>query len=180
MTRYRYPHYRRYRRYGQTVTVKRAAAGFGAALVAAGLIQGASQHPSGHHTPEASTMAITTPSGGWTSSSWAREFLREAHLRRTGCNLGAVTAWIGAEGSNPAWHNLLDTTQPEPGSQSVNSDGVRDYVSWAQGLTATVTTLYNGDYPSVVAALENGRNAQAVADAVASSPWGTESFEASC
>jgi hypothetical protein len=55
MTRYRYP------RYGHTVTVKRAAAGFGAALVAAGLIQGASHQPSGHHAPDAATMAIAAP-----------------------------------------------------------------------------------------------------------------------
>jgi hypothetical protein len=166
-------------RHRSTVSGKQAAAILAAAALGAGLIQGAHQPTSGK-TAAASTMAITTPSGGWTPAGWARALLRDAHLPRTVCDRGAIEAWIGAEGSNPAWRNLLDTTMPEPGSQPVNSVGVQSYRSWREGLDATVATLRNGDYPAILSALGNGGSAQAVADAVARSPWGTQSFQASC
>ena len=120
------------------------------------------------------------PAGRYTPQTWAPAFLRLAGLPRTPCDRAAVVAWIGAEGSNPAWHNLLDSTLPEPGSRPVNLVGVQAYTSWRQGLRANADTIRNGYYPGVLAALEAGGDAQAVADAVAQSPWGTQPFSASC
>ena len=120
------------------------------------------------------------PAGRYTPQAWAPAFLRLAGLPRTRCDRAAVVAWIGAEGSNPAWHNLLDSTLPEPGSRPVNSVGVQAYTSWRQGLRASAATIRNGYYPGVLAALEAGQDAQAVAAAVAQSPWGTQPFSASC
>jgi hypothetical protein len=54
--------------------------------------------------------------------------------------------------------------------------GVKAYTSWAQGLRATVITLGNGLYGGILAALRSGNDANAVAGAVAASPWGTGSF----
>jgi hypothetical protein len=64
-----------------------------------------------------------------------------------------------------------------PGSTSMNSVGVKAYASWAQGFEATLKTLHNGYYGGILAALRRGDDAQDVADAVASSPWGTNSFD---
>lgn len=121
--------------------------------------------------------------GQYTPASWARTLLRADGLPRTPCNVGAVTAWERAEGghwANAARFNPLDTTQTEPGSQPMNSVGVQAYTSWRQGLRATVTTLNNGNYGAVLSALQSGDNAQAVAGAVGSSPWGTGGFQANC
>ena len=155
-----------------------AALGVGAVLAAAA--HGASK-PVHAHTLAASMT--TSPASGYSPGAWAHSLLAAADLPATRCNRAAIEAWETAEGGawqNSAQDNPLNTTMPEPGSWLVNGDGVRGYVSWASGLRATVATLGNGDYPSVVAALENGQNAQAVANAVADSPWGTNRFEASC
>ena len=104
-------------------------------------------------------------------------------IPETACNIGAVTAWEAAEGGewdNTAAANPLDTTQPEPGSWPMNSVGVQAYPSWAEGLEANLTVITNGLYGGILSALAAGGNAQAVADAVAASPWGTEPFTPSC
>ncbi len=117
---------------------------------------------------------------GYSRASWARALLAAGGWPVTGCNVGAVQAWEKAENSNPAWFNPLDTTQREPGSSPVNSVGVQAYSSWRDGFAATLATLHNGRYPAVLAALAAGSNAQAVADAVAASPWGTQPFRVGC
>jgi hypothetical protein len=134
-------------------------------------------------SPHAITAILDATSPAAAQRAWARTFLHEAGLPRTPCNLGAVIAWEQAEGgnwNNSAAHNPLNTTMPERGSSSINSAGVQSYPSWRKGLTATVATLNNGNYPRVIAALQAGTNASAAADAVAASPWGTQPFQASC
>jgi hypothetical protein len=61
-----------------------------------------------------------------------------------------------------------------------NPAHVRAYRTWGSGLRATLATLNGPDYGSVRAALANGSDAQAVAAAVAASPWGTNYFSARC
>ncbi len=158
---------------GGTVPKPALAAGVVAVLIAAS----GAQHLGHHHHPAAPIQAA----GGYAPQAWAPAFLADASLPRTPCDVAAVIAWIGAEGSNPRWHNPLDSTMPEPGSYAINSDGVQSYTSWRQGLKATVITIHNGYYPGILAAFQAGNSAQAVAAAVASSPWGTGSFTpASC
>jgi hypothetical protein len=67
-----------------------------------------------------------------------------------------------------------------PGSYAINSAGVQHYTSLRQGLQATVITIRNGRYPAIQSALAAGNDARAAADAVMSSPWGTQNFEANC
>lgn len=126
------------------------------------------------------SSAPAPSSGGASAAVWASGFLGAAGLPRTACNVAAVRAWEGAEGTFSEYNNPLDSTQREPGSYSVNSVGVQHYVSTAQGEQATVKTLFNGYYPAIIAALRAGSSAQAVANAIASSKWGTEAFSASC
>ena len=82
----------------------------------------------------------------------------------------------GGHWYNTARYNPLNTTQSEPGATTMNSVGVKAYLSWQQGFVATITTLRNGRYGAILAALARGDDAQAVVDAVAASPWGTHSF----
>jgi len=130
--------------------------------------------------PAGAVIPASAAGAGSTGTAWARSLLAAGGWPATGCNTGAVVAWERAEGSTPAWHNLLDTTLREPGSHPVNSVGVQAYPSVQAGLAATVATLRGGPYGPILAALAAGDNAQAVADAVAASPWGTEPFTASC
>jgi len=117
--------------------------------------------------------------GGYTPFTWAQALLQRLGMPVTSSNLAALTAWEMAEGGhwhNSAHYNPLNTTQSEPGATSMNSVGVKAYVSWDQGFAATITTLHNGRYQAILAALRKGDDAQAVAAAVAASPWGTGAF----
>jgi hypothetical protein len=142
----------------------------------------------GHHATTGGAAAITAraviPDGSaYTPASWAVALLTSGGWPRTSCNIGAITAWENAEGgnwANSARFNPLNTTEPEPGSDPMNSAGVQAYPSWAEGFRATFTTLTNGNYGAVLAALATGDSAQAVAVAVAASPWGTAPFQATC
>jgi peptidoglycan hydrolase CwlO-like protein len=132
--------------------------------------------------PQSSGGGLAKPvplSGHYTPVTWAKALLQQLGMPLTAPNIAAVTAWEVAEGGhwhNSAHYNPLDTTMPEPGATAMNSVGVKAYVSWAQGFTATIATLRNGYYGSILAALRAGNDAIAVADAVAASPWGTGNF----
>jgi hypothetical protein len=95
-------------------------------------------------------------------------------------NTGAIVSWAKAEGGNwnsPAKYNPLNTTKRMPGSYSINGAGVQAYSSWPQGVAATVQTLEGGAYSGILSALKTGSSEQAVERAVASSIWGTGSFQ---
>jgi hypothetical protein len=114
-----------------------------------------------------------------TQITWAQALLKSLNMPMTADNVAAIVAWEMAEGGhwyNTAYYNPLNTTQSMPGATVFNSVGVKAYTSWLQGLKATVITLHNGYYAGILAALGRGNDSQAVADAVASSPWGTGSF----
>ena len=122
---------------------------------------------------------MKAPPGGHTPVTWARALLQALAVPVTTDNLAAILAWEMAEGGhwyNSAYYNPLNTTWRMPGATSMNSVGVKAYLSWAQGLAATVNTFHNGLYEGILAALRAGHDAQAVAGAVAASPWGTGSF----
>ena len=129
--------------------------------------------------PAGGTFSPVPLSNSYTPFSWAKALLEQLGMPLTSQNVTAITAWELAEGGhwhNSAHYNPLDTTMPEPGATSMNSVGVKAYVSWAQGFAATIATLRNGYYGQILAALRAGDNAYAVADAVAASPWGTGNF----
>lgn len=166
---------------------RRADARFTASAVLAGVLLAAlAAHNRAGHAGAAIDAAagMGVPSGSsYTPRSWAAALLSSGGWPQSGCNLAAVTGWEAAEGGNwgnSARFNPLDTTQAEPGSWSINSVNVMAYPSWAGGFTATLSTLRNGRYSGILAALQSGDDAQAVADAVAASPWGTGPFNAGC
>ncbi len=117
--------------------------------------------------------------GKITQVTWAQAFLKSLGMPITADNVAAIVAWEMAEGGhwyNTAYFNPLNTTQSMPGATVFNSVGVKAYTSWMQGLKASVITLRNGYYGAILEALSRGNDAQAVANAVAASPWGTGSF----
>lgn len=157
-----------------------------ASAAVAGLIMAAGAGHGGHHrgiSAVLDSLGAIPYGSAYTPSSWASAFLRAAGERRTSCNRRFVIAWEAAEGGawdNDATGNPLDTTQREPGSYAINSIGVQAYPSWHEGLRASVVTLGNGGYPGIISCLQAGDDAQACADAVAASGWGTEPFTATC
>lgn len=113
---------------------------------------------------------------------WARALLSRLGYSTSNANVTAIMAWMRAEGgnwNNSAHYNPLNTTQRMSGSSSMNSVGVQSYTSWEQGLQATVTTLRNGYYGPILSALKSGKSANAVAQAVVGSPWGTKHISVS-
>lgn len=134
--------------------------------------------------PSPSSAAVTA-AGGPGAAQWAVAFLSRIPEPVTSCNEAAIEAWEDEEGggvTNTATYNPLNTTQTEPGSYPIpdNSAGVQAFPSRSEGLQANVIAITNGLYGPILSALDAGDNAQAVADAVASSDWGTAGFSASC
>jgi peptidoglycan hydrolase CwlO-like protein len=118
--------------------------------------------------------------GKVTQITWAQAFLKRLAMPMTADNVAAIVAWEMAEGGhwyNTAYYNPLNTTQSMPGATVFNSVGVKAYKSWMQGLEASVITIHNGYYGGILAALRVGNDGQAVAAAVAASPWGTGLFD---
>lgn len=103
---------------------------------------------------------------------FARDVLAGIGAPLSAENLRVMRAWVRAEGTS-ARFNPLATTQRAPGATAFNSVGVRNFTSYGQGVATTVQVLQNGKYEPVLAALRNGTDAQAVAGAIARSPWGT-------
>ncbi len=117
--------------------------------------------------------------GQFSQLTWAQALLVALRFPVTADNIAAITAWEMAEGGhwyNTAYYNPLNTTQRMPGATIFNSVGVKAYVSWKQGLEATMITLKNGYYGGILEALKRGNDSEAVARAVGASPWGTGDF----
>jgi hypothetical protein len=105
--------------------------------------------------------------------NFAVRLLERLHYPVTVANVRAIVAWAEGEGMRPQNNNPLATTLGLPGAANVNSVGVKAFLTEEDGLTATARTLTNGLYENILVALREGASAQAVARAVADSPWGT-------
>lgn len=120
----------------------------------------------------------SVPAGGLDPAGFAKQVLAALGIAKTPDDIAAMERWEAQEGGN--WHNdasynPLNTTQNEPGSRDVGTQGdISAYNSWNQGVKGTVDTLQNGDYASILQALKEGHSVQAVLDAISGSPWGTK------
>jgi hypothetical protein len=165
-------------------------AGLGAA-VAVGVYMASAAHPHAakHAAPTVAAESVAAPpaqtapvaTGAFPGRSrWASDFLHDAGLPDTTCDVNAIVAWEGAENTR-ARFNPLSSERDQPGATNFNPGGVKDYPTLAEGLQATVATLDNGAYPGVIAALRAGNNAELVAQRIwIPHTWGTEPFSAAC
>jgi hypothetical protein len=128
----------------------------------------------GVQSSSGTTATSTAPAGAPTTDreQWANDFLTRLGMPRTSENVRLMVAWQQAEGTK-AQYNPLATTQSMPGATRFNSVGVKNFVSYDDGLTANLKAITNGRYENVLAALRRGDSAVATAQAIANSPWGT-------
>lgn len=106
------------------------------------------------------------------TGKFAQDLLAGIGAPDTPENERVISAWMRAEGGADH-NNPLNTTQDAPGASNFNDVGVKTYTSYEQGVQATVQTLLNGMYGNIIDTLRKGSDANAVADAIAASPWGT-------
>jgi hypothetical protein len=119
----------------------------------------------------------------YTPAQFAQALLTHMGLPASPANIDFITSWAAAEGghwNNSATYNPLNTTLHMPGSGPMGGNPhqnggtpVQAYTSWEQGVEATAKTLEH--YSGIVGALKQS-NAQAAAQAVVNSPWGTKSL----
>jgi len=104
---------------------------------------------------------------------WANDFLTRLNAPITSENVRAITAWEQAEGTAARFNPLATTQGGFSGETNFNSVGVKNYISYADGLDANVKVINNGRYSNILAALQRGDDAHSVAQAITNSPWGT-------
>lgn len=118
-------------------------------------------------------------------AEWARDLLTSLKAPHSESNISAITTWMRHEGGggkvtgigvNSAMYNPLNTTLDRPGASAMNSVGVKRYLSWEQGMNATVSTLLGNradqrGYTSIVQALQNDAGVSAILNSVNNSAW---------
>lgn len=127
---------------------------------------------------QATNASVPTSSGtlnraGVDSTQWARDFLTKLGKPITSENVRAIKAWEQAEGTAAQFNPLATTQGGFAGETSFNSVGVKNYLNYQDGLNANVKAITNGLYSNILAAFDAGNDANAVARAIANSPWGT-------
>lgn len=126
--------------------------------------------------PSVPTSSGTTNRAGVDSVKWARDFLTKIGMPITSENVRAISAWEQAEGTSAQFNPLATTQGGYAGEWSFNSVGVKNYLSYQDGIDANAKAIENGRYGNILGALKAGNNAMGVAQAIANSPWGTGSL----
>ena len=88
-------------------------------------------------------------------TAWAQQFLQGINAPITPANMDFMEAWMTQEGSI-ADYNPLCTSQKYGSCTTFNNDGVKNYASPADGLAASIITIKNGRYPSILEGLQKG------------------------
>lgn len=178
---YRLPRKYRYRHRGK-LTNRQAAAIAGVIVVAAAASSGHRAVAGAVHAA-AGMGSVSIPAGSdlGTPGGWAVALLAAEGDPQTSCNLNAVTEWEAREGGgfgNQAAYNPLNVN-PGPGAgwPGYSATGAWAFPDAATGLRYTISTLNNGDYGGILAALRAGNDAQAVCDAIMASPWAASHYD---
>jgi len=129
------------------------AAGVSADRVKALTAAHAPSHPAAAD-PNAGTGATATPSS---PSQYAADVLTEAGLPDTAGNEKLLEIQMTQEGMPGGENNPLATTVQEPGSSGVNSAGVQQFPSLAEGAAAEAQTLQQSNMSPIYAALKTGK-----------------------
>lgn len=141
----------------------------------------ASSAVAGGSNPASNTGTSGIILGTGDQKQWASTLLQRLGAPVTESSLAALTTWMAHEGGhwkNSANYNPLNTTLTLPGSESMNSVGVKRYGSWEQGYEATISTLTGNKagergYSAIVEALRSGSSTSTILDAIQKSAWVT-------
>lgn len=109
---------------------------------------------------------------GGSDDAFYRAILEGIGAPVTNNNMAYLYAWRQAEGGKAAF-NPFNTTQKAEGATNYNSVGVKNYTSAEQGVAATVKTITNGRYESIINSLKMDKPPMETAEALVASPWGT-------
>ena len=131
------------------------------------------QSPTAASVPTSLTTPGTLNRAGVDPVQWAKDFLTKLGAPVTASNVQAIAAWEQAEGTKAAYNPLATTQGGYTGETQFNRVGVKNFATYQDGIEANVKVITNGLYGNILAALQQGTSAMAVAQAVASSPWGT-------
>jgi hypothetical protein len=124
-------------------------------------------------------MSWSLFTSGQTPKSWADALLKAGGWPVTAANEQSLIAWSIQEGGGGTYNPLNTTEQGFGATGTLNSAGVKDYPSWADGISATVATLQGGAYTTIVSDLKSGNGiGQNASDELADS-WGTGTWEVS-
>lgn len=105
-------------------------------------------------------------------AQYAADVLSEADLPDTASNEKLLETQMTEEGMPGSEDNPLATSLKEPGSTSVNSDGVQEYPNLFEGATAEANTLEQPNMSSIFDALKSGTDtASQYAQALAGSSY---------
>jgi hypothetical protein len=93
---------------------------------------------------------------GSNAQAWAVAILQGLGAPTTAANVNSLADWFALEGGG-GQNNPLNTTMSGPGSTgSINSVGVQGFSTPADGVAATVATLNQPIFSSIVSALKSG------------------------
>jgi len=109
---------------------------------------------------------------GGSDDAFYRAILEGIGAPVTNNNMAYLYAWRQSEGGKAAF-NPFNTTQKAEGATNYNSVGVKNYTSAEQGVAATVKTIINGRYESIINSLKMDKPPMETAEALVASPWGT-------
>jgi hypothetical protein len=84
-----------------------------------------------------------------------KDILTKIGAPTTAGNLLWMKAWRKAEGGD-ATYNPWNSTQVKDTANNYNKNGVQNYFNYNDGIDATVATLTNGRYPTILKALKVG------------------------
>lgn len=109
-----------------------------------------------------------------TRGGFAAAVMEGLDVDRTLHNRRAFMAWFQAEGGN-AKFNPANTTKTMPGATNYNWIGVKNYVSFSDGVKATVATFHekNVGYEAILHSLRSNASAAKTLKAIGASQWGT-------
>lgn len=89
----------------------------------------------------------------------AQAIIRALGAAPTAAGINLLVAWMeeedGANSTLPC-NNPMNSTLSEPGSHTVNYVGVECYPNLSTGVAATIATLGNGDYNTLLQAVKTG------------------------
>lgn len=109
------------------------------------------------------------------AQTWATDVLRKLNAPVVDETVQLLIAWAHGENTT-ARFNPLATTTKRPGSTDFNHNNgfpVQNFVTYEDGLSATVQTLRNGHYPTILGGLMAGDATRALSAPHEFDVWGT-------